>query len=115
METAPGLVGVMVCGVDQTQLVKVNWWLALVYVDLHAVMHVTVTVAGAAIHCPPIESIIDNGEITYSPQTTPQYDLNTVATYSCNSGYYLVGSMTRICAEDLGGTWSNETPMCVGK
>ena len=35
------------------------------------------------------------------------------ATYMCDDGFYLKGSMTRICQSN--GTWSDEAPMCIRK
>ncbi|XP_066972236.1 LOW QUALITY PROTEIN: uncharacterized protein [Macrobrachium rosenbergii] len=38
------------------------------------------------------------------------YGYGTVATYSCNPGYYLKGNNTRTC--DHTGRWTNESPFC---
>ena len=38
--------------------------------------------------------------------------VNSIATYSCFSGYELIGSVTRTCA--VNGQWSNEAPFCRG-
>ena len=48
----------------------------------------------------------DNGRVD-TPQGTT---LNQVATYSCNSGYELVGDTTRTCQAD--GIWSGSEPIC---
>ena len=57
----------------------------------------------AAIQCPPIPAI-PNGVIIYAPDNTPNYDLTTVATYACNTGFALDlsigGSVTRTCVDD---------------
>ena len=37
--------------------------------------------------------------------------LGSVATYTCNSGYVVVGNDTRECLPD--GSWSEEEPKCV--
>ena len=37
--------------------------------------------------------------------------LGFVATYTCDSGYTIVGNNTRECSPD--GTWSDEVPKCV--
>ena len=66
---------------------------------------------------------ITNGFIRYAPDTTPNYTLGTVATYSCNTGYVLdlsVGSRTRTCTENDNvinaiGEFSGEAPTCIGK
>ena len=48
----------------------------------------------------------DNGRVD-TPQGTT---FNQVATYSCNSGYELVGNITRACQAD--GMWSGSEPIC---
>ena len=42
------------------------------------------------------------------------YSLGSVATYSCNTGYVLVGQTTRVCQDTNGGTWSERAPTCEG-
>ena len=42
--------------------------------------------------------------------TTTTY--NSVATYSCNDGYTLVGDTSRTCLDD--GSWSGTAPTCTG-
>ena len=50
----------------------------------------------------------DNGRMSLSGTT-----YNSVATYSCDSGYGLIGNNTRTC---LGtGNWSGEEPTCISK
>ena len=70
----------------------------------------------AVIECLPLMSI-DNGFITYAPDTTPNYALGTVATYSCNTGYTLdlsVGSRTRTCTRNgMIGEFDGRAPTCV--
>ncbi len=62
-------------------------------------------------------SAIENGMISYSPDSEgPEYDLGTMATYSCNDGFVLVGPIeVRIC-EDVGtgalGEFNDEAPTC---
>lgn len=36
--------------------------------------------------------------------------VDSVATYSCTVGFFLVGNRTRMCREDL--RWSGEVPTC---
>ncbi len=47
------------------------------------------------------------------------YGLGSVATYSCDPGYDLVGQRTRTCQDNNGGTvtmgtWSGTSPLCLG-
>ncbi len=75
-----------------------------------------------AVQCSPLLAIT-NGVITYAPDTIPNYDLGTVATYECNSGFVLDlslgGSMTRTCFDDLDndaeGVFSGQAPRCIRK
>ena len=73
------------------------------------------------IECEPL-SVIENGFITYSSTGSPNYALETVATYSCYAGYVLnlfVGFEMRTCEDDGDndalGVFSGGTPSCVGK
>ena len=47
-----------------------------------------------------------NGLVSYSGRTT----FGQTATYSCNTGYNLVGSSTRTCQAT--GVWSGSAPTC---
>ena len=38
--------------------------------------------------------------------------VDSVATYTCNSGFELIGSEVRTCLSDA--VWSNEEPVCTG-
>ena len=52
----------------------------------------------------------------YAPDTTPDYDVGTLATYVCDSGYTLVGSYTQVCVfERTVSKWNRETepPLCL--
>ncbi len=77
----------------------------------------------AGIECPPLLGQVTNGMITYAPDTIPNYDLGTVATYACNEGFRLDitqgGSETRTCIDDLNGdavgVFTNLPPRCVRK
>ena len=40
-------------------------------------------------------------------------NVGDIATYMCNDGFYLRGSMTRLCQNN--GMWSHEAPMCLRK
>ena len=49
-----------------------------------------------------------NGRVNHTAGTTYQQ----TATYSCDTGYNLVGDSTRIC--QAGGVWSGSEPNCQG-
>ena len=58
-----------------------------------------------------------NGEVTFTPPHLETSRLpegkrytGTIATYSCSSGYQLVGSSLRACGAD--GTWNGTTTSC---
>ncbi len=76
-----------------------------------------------AIECLPLDPI-NNGAITYAAaDTTPNYDLGTVATYACDTGFVLDlslgGSEMRTCVDDNGldaiGVFERQAPRCIGK
>ena len=52
---------------------------------------------------------IEGGTISYSGNTT--YD--SMATYSCDTGYDLQGGATRTCQAD--GHWDESEPSCISK
>ena len=57
--------------------------------------------------------------IAFAADTTPQFEIGTVATHSCNAGYALVGDMTRTCEDDdqadIVSVWSGTAPTCERK
>ena len=59
-----------------------------------------------------------NGTIRIVPDSnTQRSSLGSIATYSCNTVFGLIGQTTRVCQEiTLGtvitGTWSGNTPTC---
>ena len=57
-----------------------------------------------------------NGTITYTANATADFDVGTVATYSCDQGYALnVENPSRVCTELVGsGTaiWNGTSPSC---
>ena len=54
--------------------------------------------------CPHLEAPAD-GSVLYSDRV-----VESVAQYSCNEGFSLVGGTSRICQSD--GIWSGEEPIC---
>ena len=67
--------------------------------------------------CNELEAIA-NGTISYAPDDQgSEYDLGTVATYSCNNGFVLVGpNETRSCMEvETLGEFSGVAPTCERK
>ena len=69
--------------------------------------------------CPAL-SDPENGAISIVPGTNLlTLGLGSVATYSCNTGFALVGQTTRVCEDTNGGnvttgTWSESAPTCQG-
>ena len=59
---------------------------------------------------------ITNGVITYAADTTPEFEIGTVATHTCIAEFALVGDMTRTCMDDdqadIVGVWSESAPTC---
>ena len=52
----------------------------------------------------------DNGEVELSTATMV---FGSTASYSCDRGYNLNGSMSRVCMAN--GQWSEEDPICQSK
>ena len=66
--------------------------------------------------CLSVHSAVDCGSLDNPGNwvvsfTTTTY--NSVATYSCSTGYTLTGDDRRMCLES--GLWSGSEPMCIGK
>ncbi len=66
--------------------------------------------------------VIANGIIVYATDVTPDFDLGTTTTYSCNDGYTLdlsIGDKVRTCIDDGNndavGLFSGQEPACVRK
>ena len=52
-----------------------------------------------------------NGHVTYNRSPVGgNYPVDTVASFSCNSGYYKSQAGTRTCQETR--NWSNQNPTC---
>ena len=78
-------------------------WVSGLYND-HLIQHHLLTVV-----CMSLPRLT-NGGISYSDQTL---GLNTVVTYTCDTGYTLNGGTTRTCGRD--GVWSGFAPNCLRK
>ena len=68
-----------------------------------------------AIVCAELQEI-ENGAISYAPDSEgPVYDLGTVATYTCDEGFELIGEDSRTC-EDVSngpsGEFTGTAPTC---
>ena len=65
--------------------------------------------------CPELLPI-QNGRITYTGDSDnmAEYDIGTVATYECDTGFILVGSMIRDCVQVDNDTamFNREAPVC---
>ena len=62
---------------------------------------------------------LENGMISYGPDSEgPEYDLSTVATYTCDVGFELVGEdQMRTCVDvsnGLSGEFNGTAPTCQG-
>ncbi len=66
--------------------------------------------------CTELEPI-GNGAISYDPDNEgSEYNLGTVATYSCDDGFALVGPETRTCVQvETMGEFSAVAPTCERK
>ncbi len=56
---------------------------------------------------------LTNGDIDYGGGSPDNRPVDTVATYTCNPGYTLIGDSTRTCGSD--GVWSGSDPICQRK
>ena len=71
----------------------------------------------SAITCPSSLGTLDNGQISYSTDTTAPFDYGTVVTFTCNTGFSLSGDSMRSCGGDgssQSGVWSGSSPVCIG-
>ncbi|XP_064386107.1 E-selectin-like [Halichondria panicea] len=58
----------------------------------------------------PYLTVPANGRINYNMGTASPKPVDTVATYTCNTGYTLDEGTTRTCGSD--GVWSGSAPTC---
>ncbi len=70
-----------------------------------------------AVYCPPLTTP-GNGSVTISSGVN-HLSVGSVATYSCDPRYALLGPPTRTCedpdSDDSVGTWSETMPGCEGE
>ena len=70
------------------------------------------------ITCPEL-SIVDDGAIDYSSGgVAVGITFGTVATHSCDEGFYLFGRDTRVCSSNgtsIYGVWDTFAPECIRK
>ena len=59
--------------------------------------------------CPDL-TVPANGMISYNMGTANLRPVDTVATYTCNTGYTLTGDSISTCGSD--GVWSSDAPVC---
>ncbi len=71
--------------------------------------------------CHPLPTFT-NGMISYSPDISPNFDLETDATYTCDAGFFFdvtAATQVRTCIDDNGmdtiGVWSGQEPSCIRK
>ncbi len=62
--------------------------------------------------CPALPAI-DDGMVQYLPDSIPDFNVGTEATYTCNFGFRLVGQMVLEC--EMTGLWSSMPPICERK
>lgn len=86
------------------------------YLFVHLLLIMSMS-KSAAIQCPRLEPP-DNGMISYEPDMIPNFDLDTIANYTCFENYVLVGNSTRTCIEGEDGStigeWTGSAPSCRG-
>ncbi len=72
-----------------------------------------------ALSCEGLSPPTNGGVNVQAGPNSLTYGLGSVATYSCDPGYALVGQRTRTCQDNNGGTvtmgtWSGAPPLCQG-
>ena len=62
----------------------------------------------------PVPDPVDNASNTTSTalRSNSMYSTGTVVTYTCPSGYDMIGSSSRTCQS--GGYWDGQSPFCTG-
>ena len=71
-----------------------------------------------AIECSMVNAL-PNGTVMYSVDTVAPFEFGTVATLSCDNGFFLDGDDVRVCEDDdqldTVGVWSESNATCEGK
>ena len=68
--------------------------------------------------CSPLDPL-ENGSISYFPDSGDNFTIGTAATHSCSAGFALVGGDNiRSCMDDdqadTEGVWNGTAPTCQG-
>lgn len=61
---------------------------------------------------------LTNGSIIYSTDSISPYEFATMAMYICDTGFGLIGDVTRTCNGDDSspdGMWTGQAPSCDGR
>ena len=74
---------------------------------IHVLYHIIFVIVFVAVDCGSLTSPV-NGNISLSGTT-----FESVADYTCQAGYLLVGSESRLCQANR--TWSGDSPICEGQ
>ena len=85
---------------------------------IHFCFKIWIIIYATAITCPPLSNPT-NGSVSYSNVSgqNNSYPFNVTATYSCNSGFTLVGNKIRNCFGDGSstiGSFDGLAPACKG-
>ena len=104
LEISPGPARKMESGLGQTQSANVSFDIFHYHKQANNLHRLTFVVI---VLCPDLTTPA-NGNVNQPGNT-----VETVATYTCNNGYVLVGDESRTCREN--GKWTGEDPTCVRK
>ena len=80
-------------------------------VPVYHVHNLYSTLNCTSVTCSDLPSLT-NGDIDYGGGSTNSRSVDTVATYTCDTGYTLTGGSTRTC---VSGGWSGSAPTCQSK
>ncbi len=81
------------------------------YITVSLQLIILIAANVTALACTGLMDLV-NGDITYDIDTINNRPVDTVATYTCDTGYTLNGGSTRTCGSD--GVWSGSSPKCEG-